>query len=306
MLRQSLACCLIFVTLAACEQETRIGALQARAPAPAAPPAFTSIGQDRVPDTVLITGSLIGPPAPKLAYTHNLAIEMADAMVAPRFERGRIACLEDRSLSCNLLEASITVGNPNTGIRPTARLSVRLPHASVDSFKSLLLEPLPEEAPGEPSLRRSSTNAEDLTFQISDTERRLAQATDYRERLTVLSRRGDAKVDELIKVQQTLSEVQSSIEEMTIETRQLNTRVDTELLNISLAPYEPLTSVASPLGSAWRDAARALGESTASAFLFVVVLLPWLPLVALGGAALVWLWRFMRKGRRQKGSVSVA
>ncbi len=295
MLRQSLACCVIFVTLAACEQETRIGALQARVPG-AAP--------DEIPETVLITGSLIGAPVPNLAYTHNLAIEMADQMVAPRFERGRTACLEDRSLNCNLLEASITVGNANAGIRPTARLSVRLPHDSVTRFKSLLLEPLPNEAPGEPSLRRSSTNAEDLTFQISDTERRLAQATDYRERLTVVSRRTDAKVDELIKVQQTLSEVQSSIEAMTVETRQLNTRVDTELLNISLAAYEPLTSVASPLGGAWRDAARALGESTASAFLFVVVLLPWLPLVALGGAGLVWLWRFMRRGRRQKGAVA--
>jgi hypothetical protein len=171
-------------------------------------------------------------------------------------------------------------------------------------FESLLLEPLPGEASGEPSLRRSSTNAEDLTFQISDTERRLAQATDYRERLTVLSRRGDAKVDELIKVQQTLSEVQSSVEAMTVETRQLNTRVDTELLNISLTPYEPLTAVASPLGSAWRNASRAFGESTASAFLFVVVLLPWLPLVALGGATLAWLWRLIRKGRRQKGAVA--
>ena len=295
MLRQSLACCLIFVTLAACERETRIGALQARAPGAAS---------DEIPETVLITGSLISAPVPKLAYTHNLAIEMADAMVAPRFERGRTACLEDRALSCNLLEASITVGNPNAGIRPTARLSVRLPHASVDRFKSVLMEPLPEEEPGEPSLRRSSTNAEDLTFQISDTERRLAQAIDYRERLTVLSRRSDAKVEELIKVQETLSEVQSSIESMTVETRQLNTRVDTELLNISLAAYEPLTSVASPLGSAWRDAAGTLGESTARAFLFVVVLLPWLPLVALGGAALVWLWRFMRKGRRQKSAVA--
>lgn len=122
----------------------------------------------------------------------------------------------------------------------------------------------------------------------------------------MLSRRGDAKVDELIKVQQTLSEVQSSIEAMTVETRQLNTRVDTELLNIVLSPYEPLTSVASPLGSAWRDASRALGESAASAFLFVVVLLPWLPLVALGGLFLVWLWRFTRTARRRTGSVAAA
>ena len=295
MVRQALACCVIVLTLTACERETRIGALQARGPAPA---------RDEIPETVLITGSLVRGSAVKLAYTHSLAIEMADEMVSPRFERGRRSCLEDASLNCNLLEASITIGNPNAGVRPNASLSVRLPHDSVARYQALLLEPLPGEMPGEPSLRRSSTNAEDLTFEISDTQRRLAQATDYRERLTVLSRRADAKVDELIKVQETLSEVQSSIETMTVETRQLNTRVDTELLNISLTAYEPLTSVSSPLGNAWRNSARALGESAASAFLFVVVLLPWLPLMALGGFVLVWLWRFVRKGRRQKGAVA--
>jgi hypothetical protein len=243
----------------------------------------------------------VARPGPKLAYTHNISIEMADDKVEPRFERGRRACLEDQSLNCNLLEASITVGNPNVGIRPNARLSVRLPHDSVTRFQSLLLEPLPGENAGEPSVRRNSTTAEDLTPEMADLDRRLAQSTDYRDRLTVLSRRGDAKVDDLIKVQQTLSEVQSSIESMSAQSRQLNTRVDTELLNIALSAYEPLIAVSSPLGNAWRDSALALGESTASAFLFVVVLLPWLPLVALGGAALAWLWRLIRKGRRRKG-----
>jgi hypothetical protein len=237
---------------------------------------------------------------PKLAYTHNLAIEMADDQVQPRFERGRTACLEDQSLNCNLLEASIIVGNANVGIRPNASLSMRLSHDAVRRFQTILLEPLPGEGPGEPNVRRSSTNAEDLTFEIADVDRRLAQATDYRDRLTVLSRRGDAKVDDLIKVQQTLSEVQSSIESMGVETRQLNTRVDTELLNISLSSYDRVTAVSSPLGEAWRNSARELGQSTASAFLFVVVLLPWVPLMALGGFALVWLWRFARKTRHRK------
>jgi hypothetical protein len=232
---------------------------------------------------------------------HDLAIEMADDMVAPRFDRGRTACLEDQSLNCNLLEASITEGNANAGVRPNARLSVRLPHESVMRFEALLLEPLPGEDAGEPSLRRRSTNAEDLTMEIAEVDRRLAQAIDYRDRLTVLSRRSDAKVDDLIKVQQNLSEVQSLIEAMTAETRQLNRRVDTELLNISLNSYDRVVNVASPLGQAWRDSARALGQSTASAFLFVVVLLPWLPLIALGGVALVALWRVLRKVRKHKG-----
>ena len=292
MLRQSLLCGAILLTLAGCEQAT--GPLYALAVAPPSPS-----------ETVLITGSQVRP-GPKLAYTHNLSIEMADNQVQPRFERGRTACLEDQSLNCNLLESSITVGNANAGIRPNATLSMRLPHDAVRRFQTVLLEPLPGEGPGEPSVRRSSTNADDLTFEIADVDRRLAQATEYRDRLTVLSRRGDAKFDDLIKVQQTLSEVQSSIESMTAETRQLTTRVDTELLNISLSSYDRVTAVSSPLGEAWRDSARELGQSTATAFLFVVVLLPWLTLVALGGLVFVWLWRFIRRTRRPKDQVAAA
>jgi uncharacterized protein DUF4349 len=305
MLRQSLISGVMFLSLAACGQEAQFVTTQQQAPSPAPPPpppAFAPAVE--IPQSVLITGSLMGPAGPKLAYTHNLAVEMADDMVAPRFERGRNVCLQDQSLNCNLIEASITVGNSNAGVRPRATLSVRLPHDSVSRFESLLLDPLPGEAAGEPSLRRSSTNAEDLTMEIAEVDRRLAQAIDYRGRLTVLSRRADAKVDDLIKVQQNLSEVQSSIEAMSAETRQLNRRVDTELLNISLGAYDRVVNVSSPLGQAWRDSARALGQSTASAFLFVVVLLPWLPLVALAGLAAALLLRWVRNARRRKGSVA--
>lgn len=283
--RQALPCCIAILVLAGCGRASLLRAdLKAVAPP--------------TNEQALVTGSLVNAnQGPKLAYTHDLSIEMSDDKIAPRFERARNSCLEDQSLKCNLIEASITAGDASAGVRPSAMLSVRLPHDSVMKFETALLEPLPGESKGEPSLRRSSTNAEDLTFQILDVDRRLAQANDYRDRLMAISRRADAKVDDLIKVQEKLSEVQTSIEDLTGQTRGLNRRVDTELLNISLTPYASLTNVASPLGEAWRNSARALGESTATAFTFIVVVLPWLPLVALGGLLLAWLWRLVRRRR---------
>src|SRR5262249_10951886 len=121
---------------------------------------------------------------PKLAYTHALSIEMADDKIAPRFERAQTSCLEDQSLNCNLIEATITVGDSNAGVRPRANLSVRLPHESVARFQRELVASLPGEKSGEPKLRRSSTTAEDLSFQIVDVNRRLTQASDFRDRLT--------------------------------------------------------------------------------------------------------------------------
>jgi len=293
MFRQALICATVLLT-AACGQSS--GPPQIRGTAAVGVP---------ISENVLITGSLVrGNDGPKLAYTHALSIEMADDKIAPRFERAQTSCLEDQSLNCNLIEATITVGDANAGVRPRANLSVRLPHNSVARFEAQLLAALPGEGPGEPSLRRSSTTAEDLTFQIVDVNRRLNQANDFRERLTTLSRRADAKVDDLIKVADKISEAQSSIEQLTVQNRTLNTRVDTELLNIDLNPYASLTNLSSPLGQAWRNSARELGASAAGAFTFVVVSLPWLPLIAIGGAVLAWLWRLVRNTRRSSAAAA--
>jgi len=248
MFRHSLICGVVFLT-AACEQNSRpqneIAGLRADVAS--------------APEQVLITGSLVrGTQGPKLAYMHALSIEMADEKIAPRFERAQTSCLEDQSLNCNLIEATITVGDANAGVRPRANLSLRLPHDSVARFQAQLLQPLPGEGPGEPSLRRSSTTAEDLTFQIIDVNRRLNQANDFRDRLTTM-------------------------------------------LNIDLDPHASLTNLSSPLGQAWRNSARELGRSAAAAFTFIVVSLPWMPLIAVGGALLIWGWRLVRK-TRQRGT----
>jgi hypothetical protein len=269
------------LTLAACEQSSNPRLLRSNLAAFA----------PSTNEEILVPGSQItGNDGQKLAYTRSLLVEMSDDNVAPRFLRARTSCLEDQTLKCNLIEASITAGDANAGARPSATLSVRLPHDTVMKFEAALLQSLPGEALGEPSLRRFSTNGEDLAYQILDVDRRLAQANDYREWLTTLSTRTDVTVDNLIKAQEKLSEVQSSIEELTAQSRRLNTRAETDLLNISLSP-----DVSSPLTQAWHNSARALGDSAAKAFNFVVVVLPWLPLVAFGGLLFVGLWRRTRR-----------
>lgn len=235
--------------------------------------------------------------APKLAYSHQVALEMAAATIAPRFERARTACLEEAALGCSLISASINVGDVNTGVPPEATMTVRLPHDQIAAFEKVLFAPLPGEGKGEPLLRFRSTDAEDLTYAIADIDRRLAQATDYRDRLTALSKRGEAKVQDLIEIEQKLSEVQSNIEAMSAEQRGLNIRVETELLTVTLNAHASLAVVSSPLAEAWRDAARVLGASAAAAFTFLVVALPWLPLVALAAYLLSRLWRLVRKRR---------
>ncbi len=91
---------------------------------------------------------------------------------------------------------------------------------------------------------------------------------------------------------------------MTADQRGMNIRVDTELMNVALSAHASLAVVSSPLAEAWRDAARVLGQSAASAFTFLVVVIPWLPLIALAGYLLSRLWRIVRRRRAQAATAT--
>jgi hypothetical protein len=235
---------------------------------------------------------------PKLAYSHRMALEMAAERVAARYERARASCLSDRTMGCTLVQASIRAGDARSQTLPYANLTVRLPHDKVAVFEAALLAPFAGESKGEPIVRERATDAEDLTYALLDVETRLAQLTDYRTRLIALAKRGDAKVDDLIKIEEKISQVQSEIEQLQAAQRGLNLRVDTEVLSVSLSAIASLEDVRSPLAEAWRRAGQVLGESAARAFTFLVTAVPWVPLIALGLWLLVRLWRMVRSRRR--------
>jgi hypothetical protein len=223
--------------------------------------------------------------ANKLAYSHDLQLEMPAASVKPRYDRAVDSCLTDTALNCVVLNTSFNSGEqsePSKAARPSGTLTVRLPHDSVAPFEESLLTPLPGEAAGDAILRSSSTVADDLTGAIGDIEQRQAQLTDYRDRLTELAKRPDVRVEDLIKIESEISSTQSELESLAAQKKTLDRRVDTESLTISFAPRDEGGTSLAPIAEAWRQASRVFGESAATALRFVVAALPWLPIVALG------------------------
>lgn len=263
-----------------------------------------SVTGTRIPQSNLVTTSPVttigaDKAGPKLAYSHHLALEMAADRVGARFERARTACLSEPAPGCALVHATLNAGDTNSGAPPSATLTVRLSHDKVKPFEAALLAPVGDETKGDPIIRESTTDAEDLTDAIQDADRRMAQLQDYRARLETLAKRGDAKTADLIQVEEKISEVQSDIEQLQAQQRGLNQRVDTEVLSIDLSAKATLAAARSPLAEAWRNAGRVLGNSAASAFLWTVVLIPWIPLIAIGLWLLSLLWRMIRVRRHK-------
>ena len=75
---------------------------------------------------------------------------------------------------------------------PVAYLTVALPHDGLTPFEASLLTPFQGEDASDVVVRSRAMNAQNVTQQVADIDRRLAQLTDYRERLGVLAKRNNA------------------------------------------------------------------------------------------------------------------
>ncbi len=221
----------------------------------------------------------------KLAYQHHIVLENPAGSLKHRFERTREDCVQ-RVTGCLLMSAVIEGGDTN---RPEASLTLRLPHEAVEAFKAALLAPLDGEGAGVVKIRRISTEAQDLTQALADTDRRMAQLKAFRESLLGLAQRKDAKVEDLITVQDKLSETQIALEEIAANRAQLDKRVETELFSITLVTAQTIEVALDPISLVWRNAATTISASTARILETSLAALPYLLIVTpfAGLAALI-------------------
>jgi hypothetical protein len=232
----------------------------------------------------------------KLAYSHDLTLNLPADRLPARFEAIRDRCLNEAALACVVLQSSIR-GGAGARSEPEARLQVRLPHGSVAPFLAFATAPLPGEAAGTVTVREQATRAEDLARPVAETERRLTQLRAYRDRLTALAEKPDTRVEDLVKIAGELSQAQTQIEEAEGRRRALEERIDTETVAIVLRADRGGAGALGPIRRVWARAGETLGESAAAALGFAIASLPWIPIVALGIVLIRALMRWRRRGR---------
>ncbi|HXC54839.1 MAG TPA: DUF4349 domain-containing protein [Rhizomicrobium sp.] len=233
----------------------------------------------------------------QFSYTHAWSVRMSHESVQPRFARARDACLKDRSLDCKLVSAELSVGDGESSYT-SATLVVQLPHGRLDGFEHALLAPLAGERPGDAAIDARSTQAQSVETAAGDASRKVAQLTAYRDRLAEIARRPNLSVDDIIKLEAERARVQGDLDDATGHQRDLTDGIAREAVTITLSERSVPVG---PFGQLARNAASTLAESTAGAILFLIGLLPWLPILAAGIYAVSWLWRLFR--RRQKAPV---
>jgi hypothetical protein len=295
------AAALIALTLAGCNKSTTetqgpTTEAPARAPAPAPGSGNDSVGYAGTP-------AASKPEAPPdrdrqwMAYSHSMSLVMEGATVERHFTRARDACLQNAALNCILLSGSVTAGDETAQQPPSAQLMVSLPHDQVAAFQKVLLSPLSGQAKSDIEIRQQSTQADNLTQQVTDIDRRVGQLTGYRDRLTALAERPGLKAEDLIPLEEKISELQSELDQLSSAKANIVERVKREQISIAFNARTTVTEAARPVAQAWDSSFEVLGNSASTVLLLLVALLPWLPV-----AALVWfvVWLFRRNARRRR------
>ena len=215
------------------------------------------------------------------SYTHSLGLILPRGGVKGSFDTARNACLHQAALNCELVSATLSSGETSD----YASVVVALPHEKVAVFEKKLTD-------AGAIVQSRSTSAENVTTQASDNERKIAQLTAYRDRLTALTKRSDLSVADAMKVAAELSKVESDLGTALTEKRDIANRVAKEILNVSFSEKEP---VLAPIGRVFVNAGATLISSTAAAIEFLIQIVPWLPIIVAGLWLGRWLWSKRKK-----------
>jgi anti-sigma factor RsiW len=146
-----------------------------------------------------------------------------------------------------------------------------------------------------------SQAGEEVTSQYVDLQARLTNARNTEQRLTELLRTRTGKLEEVVAVEEKLSEVREQIERMEAEKKALTKRVDFGTLSLSLSEEHQaqMRMVPQSVGTQFRNSAvegyRSVVDGVINVLLF---LMSWGPSLLLWGAILFfparYLWRKVR------------
>ncbi|WP_430390714.1 DUF4349 domain-containing protein [Dyella sp. 20L07] len=220
----------------------------------------------------------------KLAYEHNIAIELPGAQVAARVSAVRDACDSQRFGACNVLRLQQRGANASLVVRA-------LPGA---------IEPLVALAGQGGRFASRETRAEDLADVVEDNQQKQVQLDAYAKRLDELAARKDLAVADLISLSHEQAQVKQQREALQSDAATQQRRLDTNLLEMSFTDADA-GSRGHRLSESLGDLLDRLLSGIDDAISALAYGLPFLVLALPVGLAWRWAWRRI-SGRAKRTS----
>lgn len=217
---------------------------------------------------------LTHPERKYIALRHHMQIETPAKKMQAAFDAAVRHC---EALNCQLLSAYFNKETPYSP--PSASLSARIPPRNVEIFLTGLAKS------GE--ILQHGRDSEDKTSQVVDTDARIKNLTELRDRLRLMLTDKTAKFKDIIEVERELANTQSQLDSMLSMRKILSQETDLVAVNIDFTATQGITEQGffAPVARALKDAGRVMMESLAAVITFVMSAIPWL----LIGIPVIWL-----------------
>jgi Domain of unknown function (DUF4349) len=151
------------------------------------------------------------------------------------------------------------------------------------------------------SIAQHTTERQDKTTVVVDTEAKIKNLTSFRDNLRAMLGKPSAKVADLVEIQKQLTDTQSELDSETAQRKILANETEKIAVEISFS-VERNRASGGGFGQIWnalRQSGSILADSTASLIMTIVVVIPWLILIV----PAVWLiakaWRILKLRRNR-------
>ncbi len=211
-----------------------------------------------------------------IALRHSLQIETASEQMQASFDAAVKHC---EALNCELLSANYNKETPYNP--PSASLSARVPPRNVAIF----LDGLAKNG----EVLQHGRDSEDKTNQVVDTDARIKNLTELRDRLRLMLADKSAKFKDIIEVERELANTQSQLDSLLGMRKILSQETDLVAVNINFSAAQGITEQGffAPVARAFKNAGSVMMESFGAVITFVMGAIPWL----LIGIPVLWLIR---------------
>jgi len=233
-------------------------------------------------------------PQRYIAERHNLEVITTESELQKSWESAVAFC---PTIQCEIVSSSITTRASDSV--PSGVISLRV---APDDLKKLLgyVEKLGKIA-------RHTTDREDKTAAVVDTEAKIKNLTGFRDNLRAMLARPSATVKDLVEIQKQLTDTQSELDSETAQRKILANETEKVAVEIAFRVERP-NGNAGGFAQVWdalRESGSVLGESTASLISTIVAIIPWLILIVPAIWLLAKAWRKL-KLRRNRPAVPPA
>lgn len=211
-----------------------------------------------------------------IALRHHLQIETPADKMQATFDAAIAHC---EALNCQMLSANFNKATPYNP--PSASLYVRVSPRNVAIFLSGLAKN------GE--VMQHGRDSEDKTSQVVDTDARIKNLTELRDRLRLMLTDKAAKFKDIIDVERELADTQSQLDALSSMRKVLSQETDLVAVNIDFTAAQGITEQGffAPVARALKDAGFVMMQSFGAVITFIMSAIPWL----LIGIPFIWLAR---------------